>query len=316
MVYIKPVQKVGAVIPIYNPSKEFVHVLKALDSQTYPISQVVVIDSSPNRGLWNDQKIVDENCSQLKSEYLHILPEEFDHGKTRNLGVSKLFDEDVVLFLTQDAIISKDCVENLVDFLNRNSLAGVYARQLPREGATELEVIERKLTYPPTSRINAGIPSTIDDVLLSDACSLIRIDALNAVDGFPNMIITAEDIIIANKLLIAGYKTGYCAEATVRHSHKLSFIGTIKRYFDTGVMHTEWANVIPFNTAKGKGIQLVIGEVRYIIRHRPSELTGLILSVVGKVIGYSLGRKSSLLSIKIRSRLSQNKSFWRRIKDI
>jgi len=310
----RPVQKVGAVIPIYNPSGEFVSVLGALGSQTYPISQVIVIDSSPNIDDAQDhQKIIEDYCGHLNCLYLRILPEEFDHGKTRNLGAYKLTDMDAVLFLTQDGIMSKDCVERLVEFINRNTLAGVYARQLPREGATELEVIERRLTYPLTSRINAGVPRIIDDVLLSDACSIIRIDALNAVGGFPNRIITAEDIVIANKLLSAGYKTGYCAEATLRHSHKLSFTGTVRRYFDTGVMHTEWDSEIPFNTARGKGAQLVKNEVRYIIKNRPSELASLVLSVVGKVIGYSLGRKSALLSLNLRRKLSQNKGFWRQI---
>ncbi|SDG41997.1 glycosyltransferase family 2 protein [Desulfosporosinus hippei] len=306
-----PVQKLGAVIPIYNPSKEFVSVLKALGSQTYLVSKVIVIDSSPNIDDRNYQKIVEDNCGCLNKLYMRISPEEFDHGKTRNLGVSKLTDEDAVLFLTQDGIMSNDCVEKLVCFLNANSLSGVSARQLPREGATELEVIERSLTYPSVSRINSGVPRVIDDVLLSDVCSLFRIDALNCVGGFPKKIITAEDIVIANKLLLAGYKTGYCAEATIRHSHKLSFTDTVKRYFDTGVMHTEWNSEIPFNNVSGKGTKLVINEVRYIIRNKPSEFVSLVLSVVGKVIGYSLGRKNALLNSALRRKLSQNKGFWR-----
>lgn len=307
----RPVQKVGAVIPIYNPSEEFGSVLRALESQTYPITQVVVIDSSPKIGSWITQRIVEDYCVHLKCSYLKILPEEFDHGKTRNLGASKLVNEDAVLFLTQDGVMLEDCVEKLICFLNGNTLTGVYARQLPREGATQLEVIERRLTYPSSSRINAGVPRIIDDVLLSDVCSIIRIDALNAVGGFPDKIITAEDIVMANKLLLAGYKTGYCAKATLRHSHKLSFASTVKRYFDTGVMHTEWKDVIPFSTVRGKGAQLVKDEVRYIIRNKPLEIASLVSSVVGKVIGYSLGRKSSLLSMNLKRKLSQNKGFWK-----
>ncbi|MHB8073351.1 glycosyltransferase family 2 protein [Desulfosporosinus fructosivorans] len=305
------VQSVGAVIPIYNPSEEFASVLMALERQTYPISQVIVIDSSPKTDVRNHHKLVEDYCGNLKYLFWHILPEEFDHGKTRNLGASKLIDEDAVLFLTQDGIMSEDCVEKLVDFMNKNTLAGVYARQLARKGASELEVIERRLTYSSTSRINVDSPRMIDDVLLSNVCSIIRIDALKAVGGFPIKIITAEDIVIANKLLVSGYNTGYCAEATVRHSHMLSFVGTVKRYFDTGVMHTEWKDKIPFNTARVKGIKLVKDEVLHIIKNRPTELGTLLLSVLGKTIGYSLGRKSSLLSVNIKRKLSQNIGFWR-----
>ena len=215
-------QKVGVVIPIYNPNIEFVIALKALASQTYSISRIVVIDSSPGMDNGDNQKIVKEYCGCSDKLYLRISPEEFDHGKTRNLGVSKLTDLDAVVFLTQDGLMSVDCVEKLVNFLNQNSLAGVYARQLPREKATELEVIERTLTYSSTSRINAGLPRKMDDVLLSNACSIIRIDDFMVVGGFPDKIITAEDIVIATKLLIAGYKTGYCADAILRHSHNLS----------------------------------------------------------------------------------------------
>lgn len=303
-------QKVGVVIPIYNPNEEFVSLLKALASQTYSISRIVVIDSSPNMDTENNLEIVQDYCGCSDRLYIRISPEEFDHGKTRNFGVSKLTNLDAVLFLTQDVVMSVDCVEKLVHFLNENSLAGVYARQLPREGATELEVIERMLTYPSTSRINEGPPRKIDDVLLSNACSLMRIDAFMAVGGFPNKIITAEDIVIATKLLRAGYTTGYCADATLRHSHNLSFSGTVRRYFDTGVMHAEWEHIIPFNTARGKGAKLVKDEVQHIIRNKPIELPILLLSVIGKVIGYYLGRKNSILSTKLRRKFSQNENFW------
>lgn len=303
-------QKVGVVIPIYNPNKEFVIALKALASQTYSISRIVVIDSSPNMANGNTQRIVEDYCGCSDRSYLRISPEEFDHGKTRNLGVSKLTDLDAVVFLTQDGIMSVDCVEKLVHFLNENSLAGVYARQLPRDGATELEVIERRLTYPLTSRINAGLPCKIDDVLLSNACSMIRIDAFIAVGGFPTKIITAEDVVIATKLLIAGHETGYCADAILRHSHNLSFAGTLRRYFDIGVMHTEWEHIIPFNTARGKGAKLVKDEIQHMIRAKPTELSVLVLSVLGKLIGYYLGKKNSLLCKKLRRKLSQNKNFW------
>lgn len=306
----KPVQKVGVVIPIYNPNREFVSVLKALASQTYPISRVVVIDSSPDMGNENNIELVQNYCGCSDRLYLRILPEEFDHGKTRNLGVSKLTDLDAVVFLTQDGVMSADCIEKLVYFLNKNTLAGVYARQLPREGATELEIIERRLTYPSTSRINEGLPGKIDDVLLSNVCSLMRMDAFMAVGGFPTKIITAEDIVIATELLRSGYKTGYCADATLKHSHNLSFFGIVRRYFDTGVMHAEWENMIPFKTARGKGAQLVQDEIRHIIRTKPSELSVLVMSVLGKVIGYYLGRKNSILSTKLQRRFSQNKNFW------
>ena len=86
--------------------------------------------------------------------------------------------------------------------------------------------------------------------------------------------------------------------------------GTVRRYFDTGVMHAEWEHTIPFNTARGKGAKLVKDEFRHIIRTKPAELPALVLSVLGKVIGYYLGRKNSMLSMKLRRKLSQNRNFW------
>lgn len=302
-------RRLGAVIPIYKPSEEFFSVLSALESQTYPVSQVIVIDSSPIIDA-RHQKIIEDYCGHLNCMYLRILPEEFDHGKTRNLGVSKLKNLDAVLFLTQDAIMSRDCVEKLLIYINVNALAGAYARQLPREGATELEVIERRLTYTPTSRINTGSPRGIDDVLMSNACSMIRIDAFATVGGFPEKIITAEDIVLANKLLQAGYRTGYCAEATIMHSHNLSFTATVRRYFDTGVMHQEWGKAIPFNTARGKGAQLVKNELKHILRNKPTEFLAFLLSVLGKLTGYYLGKHHVCINRKLRYDLSQNKGFW------
>ncbi len=304
----KPVQKIGVVIPIYNPDEAFLTVLIALAHQTYPISRLIVIDSSPDKG--ENNKLIKDYCRCAESVYLPILPEEFDHGKTRNLGVTKTTDLDAVLFLTQDAIMSKECLENLVGFLNLNSLAGVFARQLPREKATGLEVIERKLTYPPVSWVREGLPRTIEDSFSSDVCSLMRIDAFLAVGGFPNKIIASEDMVITNKMLRAGYKTGYCAAATLKHSHKLSFTDTFKRYFSIGVMHEEWKNEISINSARGKGARLVITEFGLVIRNKPTDLPSLISSVLGKIAGYYLGRRYLLLSPKLRSKFSQNKAYW------
>ncbi|BCH79609.1 hypothetical protein SEL3844_17250 [Salmonella enterica subsp. enterica serovar 4,[5],12:i:-] len=42
---------------------------------------------------------------------------------------------------------------------------------------------------------------------------------------------------MAAKMIQAGYKVAYCAEAVVRHSHNYTPREEFQRYFDTGVFH-------------------------------------------------------------------------------
>lgn len=299
---------VGAVIPIYNPDARFIDVLVALGSQMHPIKELVIVDSSPSE--WMPQSELDSILPGVSVRLIKIEPSEFDHGRTRNLGVRNLSIVDYILFLTQDAIMLTNCVEQLIRFSQENDIAATYARQIPHDGASLLESIERDFNYPVQSRVSQGKPETFSDIFFSDVCSLFRLTTFEKANGFPEKVITSEDALIANKFLCAGYRVGYCANAQVKHSHKLTFSETVRRYFDTGVMHTEWKAELPIQSVKGKGLDFVLSSVKTVLRDEPSSLVYLFRSTLGKFVGYYLGRRYRWLGKQLCRRMSAQKAYW------
>lgn len=305
--------KIGVIIPIYNPPQLFEDVLNALFSQTIHISQIVMIDSSPRDGKVNLSKWHAQNS---KLTYRKIKPEEFDHGRTRNLGVQMLENCDIAIFITQDVVLESNCIEKMIKFLEQNEIGAVYARQIPREGCTEIERSEREFNYPSNSKINNSFPHSVENVFFSNACSAVKIDVFWVIGGFPERVIFAEDMIFATRLLKEGYATGYCSEALVKHSHPFNFKDNLKRYFDMGVMHSQFKNELPLASNTQRGLEFIIYGFKYLLKHKPTELLNFVLSVIGKLLGYRLGRSYLHIPKFLQLRLTNNRSYWKASKNI
>ena len=216
----KILPSVAIVIPTYNAGKDFAELLRELSYQTIQTKYQLVIDSSST----DDTKaIAQEHGWAVES----ISKEQFSHGGTRQDAVNILLKQnpslDIVIFITQDVkILQIDSLENIVEVFQHKDIAAAYGRQLPHEGASVYAAVDREFNYPPESRIKslADIEVLgIKTVFLSDSFAAYRISALKSVGGFPRIDI-CEDMYIAGKLLLDGYKTAYVAEATVMHSHE------------------------------------------------------------------------------------------------
>lgn len=59
----------------------------------------------------------------------------------------------------------------------------------------------------------------IKTVFMSNSFAAYRRSVFEELSGFPEHTILAEDMFMAAKMIQAGYKVAYCAEAVVRHSH-------------------------------------------------------------------------------------------------
>ena len=79
---------------------------------------------------------------------------EFNHGRTRQLAVEMLDNIDIVVMLTQDALLDKpDSLGNIVSSFENEKVGVAYGRQLPRRGAGSSEAHARLFNYPPDSRL-------------------------------------------------------------------------------------------------------------------------------------------------------------------
>lgn len=300
----------AVVIPTLNGGETFLKVLAGLRGQSLAPQTLLVIDSGS----------VDDTVPQALASgaQVHkIRASEFNHGTTRELG-RHLVQADYYLYMTQDALPAHARVlENLVKPLaGRQDIGLVYGRQLPRPDAHPLEVWNRRFNYPVTSqlkikadRVHLGLKT----VFCSNVCAVYRSSALDAVGGFPPVIM-CEDQYVAARMIEAGYSIYYAAEAPVFHSHNYSLVEEFKRYFDVGVFwgsHEPWI-VDHFGAAGSEGCRLFREGRRYLIRSgKPHLIPYLMLRLLSKFVGYQLGSRERFLPLSLKSRLSLHRDYWR-----
>jgi rhamnosyltransferase len=228
--------KVSIVIPTKNGGALFLEVMQRLQSQVYEgFLEILVIDSGSTDKTVN---YAIEHGATVKT----IPPETFNHGLTRNYGIS-LSSGDIIILMTQDAVPADEhLVKNLVSaFSLTENVGGVYARQIPRPeadvitkrnldnwltGRTALEIREMKdeATYEWLSPMEKYMFCNFDNV-----CSAISRKAWEALPlGESNF---GEDIEWCLHSLKAGWKIIYQPTAAVIHSHDRSVFYEHKRTY-------------------------------------------------------------------------------------
>jgi rhamnosyltransferase len=240
----------------------------------------------------------------------------FDHGATRQMAVDRLEGTDVVVFMTQDAVLAdSDALSCLVACLDDPQIGVAYGRQVSRPGAGVIERHARLFNYP-----DVGSVRTMDDAarygiraaFCSNSFAAWRRSALLEVGGFPAPCILGEDMVTAARLLRAGYGVAYCADARVVHSHGMTVGGEAKRYFDTGVMHANnpWL-MQAFGSAGGEGMRFVRSEVHYLATHGSVlRIPEALVRDFVKLVAYRLGRAYRNLPRGWCRRMTTNPGYW------
>ncbi|MEY3288565.1 MAG: hypothetical protein RLZZ419_807 [Pseudomonadota bacterium] len=302
--------KVGLIVPTLNAGSLWKSWLKAYAQQTLKPDYLLVIDSSSS-----DATVALANAQGFTIEV--ISRSEFNHGGTRQLGVNKLAAMDIIVFLTQDALLaSVDAIECLLAAFNDERIGAAYGRQLPHPDAGPIAAHARLFNYPAESQLRSMEDRTrfgIKTVFISNSFSAYRRSALIQVGGFPVHTIMNEDTYVAGKMLVGGWKIAYCANAQVFHSHDYSFLDEFKRYFDIGVFHTNtsWLQQT-FGGASGEGLRFVISEIRYLIKHAPWLIPSAALRTGLKWLGFKMGNLHRRLPQAIRRCFSLHKTYWLR----
>jgi rhamnosyltransferase len=240
----------------------------------------------------------------------------FDHGATRQMAVDRLDGVDIVVFMTQDAVLADaDALGTLIACLDNPRIGVAYGRQVPRPGAGAIERHARLFNYPDTGAVH-----TMDDAarlgikaaFCSNSFATWRRSALLAVGGFPSPCILGEDMLAAARLLQTGYSVEYCSGASVIHSHALTVGGEARRYFDTGVMHADnpWL-LRAFGSAGGEGLRFVWSEAHYLATHGAVlHIPEALVRDLVKLAAYRLGRSYRLLPRNWCRRMTMNPGYW------
>ena len=298
----------SVVIPTYNGGSVWIKSASLIKSQSVKPEKIFVVDSASSDATLSV-------AEDLGFEVTHIPSYQFNHGGTRNIAAHELADSDILIFLTQDAILNtSDTLTNIVAQFADPAVAAVCGRQLPHDDANPLATHARQFNYPSESCVKseADIPKLgIKTAFMSNSFAAYRSKVFFELGGFPENTILAEDMYLAARMVQAGYKVAYCAEAAVRHSHNYTPWEEFRRYFDTGVFHAcePWIRE-KFGGAGGEGVRFIRSELFYLWKQAPLWIPRALLTSACKLLGYKLGQKYRRLPWAWRHRFSMYKAYW------
>jgi rhamnosyltransferase len=290
VVYQEP--RIGVCIPVLNAAREWNCLVAALKAQKVTPKRILTIDSESTDGTADSARREGFNL-------VRIARSAFRHGATRQLAVELLGDCDVILFLTQDAVLANpDALGALLRPFEDESVGAVYGRQLPRKGAGPIEAHARTFNYPPVSEVRtveSARERGFKAIFFSNSFGAYRRQALEAVGGFPLDVNFGEDTVVAGRLLLAGWKIAYAADAEVYHSHTYTIREEFRRYVHVGELHVSQPWMIErFGGATGEGFRFVKSELLYLARTGPHLIPSAVIRAAGKILGYQMGRRRAV----------------------
>jgi rhamnosyltransferase len=302
---------VAFVIPTCNARRDWTPLSTGLRLQGLPPSQVLIIDSSSTDG-------TAELASAEGYRVIRIDRSNFNEGGTRQLAIELVPWASIVVYLNQDAVLATaDSLDRLLAAFIDETVGAAYGRQLPRLAAGAIEAHARLFNYPPEGHVR-DIESRhalgIQAAFLSNSFAAYRIHALVEAGGFAYDVIMAEDALVAGKLLIAGWKIAYVAEAQAYHSRPFTIAEEFRRDFDTGVHHRRQSWLIEkFGKPTGQGKRFVLSQLSFLARRNPLLLPVAAVRTAAKALGYQLGLREAKLGNRWSKRLSYHKGFWDRL---
>ncbi len=300
--------KIALIIPTLNGGPRWQEALDAIDMQSLQADRKLVIDSGS-----------DDDTANLARQHgfdvISIARRQFNHGATRQQGADHVADCDILVYLTQDAILdTPDSLQRLVNCFADPHTGAAYGRQLPHADAGPFGSHARLFNYPPQSRQKSLADAAelgIKTPFLSNSFAAYRREALQQAGGFPANVILAEDMIAAARMLQNGWHIAYAAEAAARHSHDYSLLEEFRRYFDTGVLHTREPWLLQaFGKAEKSGGGFVRSELAYLRRHAPWLIPQGMLRNALKYLGYQLGKHERHLPHMLKPHLSMHRRYW------
>ena len=226
----------SVIIPTMNAGHLFDELLGKIFSQETDFEyEVIVLDSGSTDGTV-------ELARRYGASVHAVAPGEFEHGATRDLGVS-LSGGEYVALTVQDALpLDGKWLSAMVEDLRRDDLvAGVYGRQLPRPESSALtrvlvnsrataslerreQYVENKEDYPKLPPEERWRLASFDNV---SAC-LRR----SVWEEFPfGRAGFGEDLRWGRRVIEAGYKLVYEPRSAVLHSHERGAFYDLKRHY-------------------------------------------------------------------------------------
>lgn len=309
--------KVDVIIPTYKPDERFSLLMERLLKQRVRPNYIYIINTIPEKGRDND--LIEPYRHMKQISVVDILQKEFNHGGTRNQGV-QMSKADFVVMMTQDAVpADTNLLEKLLAPFSDEKVAAVYARQLATKHVGMIEQYTRSFNYPDEDSVKTveDLPRLgIKTYFCSDVCAAYRKETYLNMGGFVTKTIFNEDMIMASKLIHAGYKIYYAAGAKVYHAHKYTGKQQFQRNFDLGVSHREYCEIFDNVRSESEGVKMVKETAEHLLKKgKPWKIIELIWQSGCKFLGYRFGKKYDRLPMWMVRLCSSQKSYWEQGKE-
>lgn len=282
------------IIPTFKPDKKLVNIIEALKNQTCPPRKVILVntDSDDYEGI---EALEGYNNIAGVIEIIHISLEEFDHGYARNKGAD-VSDADYLLYMTQDAIpYDEYMIENIQKAFTDDKVCSCYARQVIGDDASLAEEFSRLFNYPDKSSVKSIEDKSrlgIKTYFCSNACAMYRRQIFMSLGMFPENMIFNEDMVFAHKVIEAGYKIAYAADAKVVHYHNYSNMQQFHRNFDLAVSQAMHPEVFESVSSEAEGSSYAKSAFKYFKeKGKALYFIPFAFTCACRLFGFKLGKK-------------------------
>lgn len=282
--------KVDVICPLYNGSSYIEDLYYSIKKQkNVEINDILFILTDT----MDNSEII---LKKIKANYEKIKKKEFSHSLTREKYALKSKAE-IIVFITQDVIIKNDnWLYELVNPIINDEVDACFSRQLCDNNT--IEKYTRELNYPEKSYIN-----TKEDIdkkglrtfFFSDASSAVYKNIFKEINGYDHKNLPiSEDMYLAYKLIIGGYRIKYCSKSIVIHSHKFTLKQVYDRYKLTGKFFKENSYLDKYGTNKSGG-----GMAKYILKRAIQDKNVKVLvrypfDMLARFIGMKVGKYSKI----------------------
>jgi rhamnosyltransferase len=196
--------------------------------------------------------------------------------------------------MTQDAIPQNNyLIKNLISPLNNPEIVASYARHIPKEDASPTEAFARYFNYPDKAIIK-GIENLdklgIKTFFFSNSCSAIKRNIFFEVGMFPEDLKSNEDMIIAAKMILKGYKIAYVPDAIVVHSHNYNLTDLFKRYYNIGASLNKNKWILKYVKTEKEGVRFLNEQLKFIFKRNDGRyIPSILIEASVKYLAYKIG---------------------------
>lgn len=216
--------RVSAVVPVKDGERYLEELLAALAREG--VDEILAIDSGST----------DRSLEILRGapgvELLEIAPEEFGHGRTRNLGAERA-SGDIVCFLTQDATPCEGWLGAVREaFALDERVGAVFGPHLPRPDTSPMIARELERHFAGFGSKDGApvVQGPGDPAFLSNVNAAYRRSCWEQV-RFRD-VAYAEDQAFGRDMIAAGWLKAYHPRMAVLHAHDYGPLEFMRRYFD------------------------------------------------------------------------------------